>query len=69
MKPNPTSSLLLTVKEVAEMIGVSSRTVWRMRSSGELVPPIHVRGSIRWRRDEIERWIANGCPHHDQNER
>lgn len=50
-------SMLLTVDQVAESLQVSARTVWRMRSAGELPAPIRILGSVRWRRTELESWV------------
>jgi len=53
---------LIRATELAEMLSVSPRTINRMLSSGRLIPPIRLGGSVRWRLDEVERWIAEGCP-------
>ena len=54
--------LLITVDQVAELLQVSSRTVWRLRSKGDLPAPLRVAGGIRWRLFEIQAWIDAGCP-------
>jgi predicted DNA-binding transcriptional regulator AlpA len=48
---------LLTVKDVSYILGVSTRTVWRRVSAGEMPKPIQVGGGSRWRRVDIERWL------------
>lgn len=53
---------LLSVDQVAAMMQVSVRTVWRMLSAGELIEPLRMRGNTRWRRAELEAWIEAGCP-------
>jgi excisionase family DNA binding protein len=50
-------SELLTVDEVAHMLGVSVRTVWRRVSAEELPKPVQVGGLTKWRRSEIEEWL------------
>ena len=55
-------SLLITPRELAASLGVSERTVWRLRDAGKLPPPVKLGASVRWRRDEIEQWVKNGCP-------
>lgn len=55
--------LLLTVGEVALLIGVSTRSVWRMTRTGQFPAPVRVRRNTRWRRSDVERWVAAGCPH------
>ena len=59
LRPEPT---LLTVEQVAAMMSVSKRTVWRMLSAGEFIQPIRVRGNTRWRHAELHEWIEAGCP-------
>lgn len=55
-------SVLLSVNQVATLMQVSKRTVWRLLSSGELIEPVRMRGNTRWRRAELEEWIEAGCP-------
>lgn len=57
-----TQPLLLTDNQVAELLQISRRSVWRSLKRGELVPPVRIGGAARWRRRDIERWIAEGCP-------
>lgn len=40
---------LLRVRDVADLLALSLRTVWRMAASGELPAPIRLGGSTRWR--------------------
>ena len=61
-KPDGQSPALLSAESLAQMIQVSVRTVWRLRSSGKLPRPVKVGGSIRWRADEVQNWIEDGCP-------
>jgi len=53
---------LLSAKELAAILAVSVRTIWRLRSSGVLPKPVTIGGSIRWEQKRIENWIACGCP-------
>ncbi|WP_417850279.1 helix-turn-helix transcriptional regulator [Thalassoglobus sp.] len=53
---------LLTVDEIGALLKVSNRTIWRMRSSGQLPEPVRVGGGVRWRESDIENWIQAGCP-------
>lgn len=50
---------LLTAEQVADMLGVSTRTIWRRVSSGEIPEPMRIGGLTKWRRSEIEE-IVNG---------
>jgi predicted DNA-binding transcriptional regulator AlpA len=56
------TSQLLTAKALAKTLSLSARTVWRLRSAGKLPRPVEVGGSIRWLRQDIDKWIALGCP-------
>jgi excisionase family DNA binding protein len=53
---------LLTASQVASMLSVSRRQVWRLASAGILPGRVKIGKLVRWRRDEIERWIVKGCP-------
>lgn len=54
--------LLLTAEKVAELLDISVRTLWRLRSAGKLPTPVRLGGSVRWRAHEIVTWIEKGCP-------
>ncbi len=58
----PLNKLMLTVEDVAKLLRISKRTVWRMRSANRIPSPIKIGGVIRWRAKEIELWIQQGCP-------
>lgn len=54
---------LLTAKEVAELLGVHVRSVWRMAQTGEIPAPIRLgERVVRWRlsdlRDHLDRKAA-----------
>jgi prophage regulatory protein len=53
---------LITPKELAIRLNVSKRTLWRLRSDGRVPPPLRLGGVVRWRLDEVQNWIAAGCP-------
>jgi predicted DNA-binding transcriptional regulator AlpA len=58
-----TRTLLVSLAELAQLLGVSKATAERMKSSARLPRHIELSGQLhRWRRDEIERWVASGCP-------
>ena len=60
--PQNTPPPLLTAQDIARMLQVSVRTVWRLRDSGKIPRAVTIGGSIRWRTSEIQRWIEVGCP-------
>ena len=51
-----------TAQQIATMLNVGIATVWRWRDAGKLPSPVKIGAIVRWRRDDIERWIADGCP-------
>lgn len=59
---------LLDVSEVADVLGVSTRHVWKMHSSARLPGPVRIGRSVRWRSSDIDQWIAMGCPNRESFE-
>ena len=53
---------LLTVDQLAAWLGVSRRTVYRLKDAGELPPPLHVRGCLRWHSGVVSEWLRCGAP-------
>jgi excisionase family DNA binding protein len=47
---------LLTVRQVAEILGVSLGFIWKLARQGDL-RPVRLRGCTRWRRADILRFI------------
>ena len=54
--------LLLSAADLADVLGVSLRTVRRLDSYGKLPRPVRLGRAVRWRRDEVARWVEAGCP-------
>lgn len=52
---------LMNAKQVARMLACSERTVWRLRSSGDIPEPVHFGGLTRWTRVSLTEWIESGC--------
>jgi len=48
---------ILTVPEVAQLLKVAEKTVYTMAQRSE-IPCFKVRGQWRFRRQDIDRWIA-----------
>lgn len=48
---------ILTIKELASYLKIAEKTAYRFVSDGR-IPGFKVGGSWRFRRSEIERWIA-----------
>jgi excisionase family DNA binding protein len=57
-----TEPLLITAAELAALLNLSKRTLWRLRSAGDLPKPVKLGNSVRWIRDEIKNWIEAGRP-------
>ena len=51
------------------MLDISTRTLWRLVSGKRIVAPLKIGGSTRWRRAEVEAWVAAGCPVPGRGER
>jgi predicted DNA-binding transcriptional regulator AlpA len=61
----PAAALLLTAEDLARLLQLSGKTIKRMDQAGRLPRAVRLgeRGHTkRWRRDEIDAWIAAGCP-------
>lgn len=54
------ASRLIKPAEVATVLGVSVRKVWRMTADGDLPRPVHIgRRSTRWREADLLEYLAN----------
>ena len=53
---------LLSVDNVAAELACSTRHVRRLADSGRMPRPIKLGSLVRWQRDVIDQWIADGCP-------
>ncbi|MFO0863520.1 MAG: helix-turn-helix domain-containing protein [Gemmataceae bacterium] len=54
-------AILVTQRQVAQILTCSERTVYTMRENGEMPEPVPGRG-LRWRLAEIEAWVEAGRP-------
>lgn len=54
--------MLINAAELAKILCLSERTLYRLKSAGQLPSPIYLGGSVRWRHAEILAWVADGCP-------
>lgn len=52
---------LMTVREVASLLSMSERSVWRAAAAGDLPKPLQIRGCSRWIRDEVETVIRKAA--------
>lgn len=53
---------MMSVNDVAREVGCSTRHVRRLADSGKMPAPTRLGSLIRWPRQAIEAWIAEGCP-------
>jgi excisionase family DNA binding protein len=60
--PPPAEAALIDVRAVAALLGCSTRHIYRLTDAGRMPTPVRLGALIRWRRAEIEEWIATGCP-------
>lgn len=54
----PHSPSLLRARDVAALLAISVRCVWRLVASGDLPRPIKLGGSTRWRACDLDAFIA-----------
>lgn len=59
--PTPPTPMLDT-KQFAELLDVSTRHLRRLVDAGKCPPPVRLGACIRWSRQVVEAWIAEGCP-------
>lgn len=52
---------LMTVREVAKALKVSTRQIWKLNSAGQVPPAVRLARSCRWRATDISRFIDAGC--------
>jgi predicted DNA-binding transcriptional regulator AlpA len=53
---------MLRMREAAQFCGIGLSTWARHDASGRIPEGIKVVGSKCWGREELEAWIAHGCP-------
>ena len=59
---NTPQPLAISARELARLLDVSLRQVWRLNSTGKLPKPFRLGGSVKWRREEIIAWLGQNCP-------
>ncbi len=53
---------LIDVREVARMLSISERHIWRSEDRGLMPRGVRIGASVRWSRSALEKWINDGCP-------
>jgi len=52
-------AVLLTVKQVGELMGISTRSVWRLAAAGEIPRPLRITPKVvRWDLRTLEEFIV-----------
>ena len=64
---NQTKQFLITANELSKLLAISERTLWRLVAGGEVLKPLRIGGSTRWKLTQVEQWIENGCPSANDN--
>jgi len=59
---NSICSAVYTVKDLGVLLRLSTRSIFRMRADKKMPPSIKIGGAIRWRKDVIDKWLADGTP-------
>lgn len=54
--------MLRDIKQVADLLGVSTRTAYRLDDEGKLPRPVTLNSLRRWSVAELEAWVAAGAP-------
>ncbi len=59
---NQNTEKLLSSLSVSKILGLSCRTVHRLNSSGLIIKPLRISGSVRYLESELMAWIEAGMP-------
>ena len=59
---NTSNAVLLDVNQTAELLQCSPRHVYRLADAGKMPRPVKLGALVRWNRNVVESWIAEGCP-------
>jgi hypothetical protein len=55
--------LLVDCKTTCRLLSIGKTALYAMHNNGKLGPlPVHCCGKILYRRQELEAWVAAGCP-------
>jgi excisionase family DNA binding protein len=57
---------LLSVDDVAQLLSCSPHHVYRMADVGRMPQPVKLGALVRWRRTDLDNWLAAGCPTCDE---
>lgn len=57
-----TEPLVVDAKRLAKLLGKSLRTIRTLDAAGKLPVPLRIGGSVMWRIEDINAWLAAGAP-------
>jgi excisionase family DNA binding protein len=55
------AAALLDVRAVAALLDCSARHIYRLSDGGRMPPPVRLGALVRWRRQDLDAWLAGGC--------
>ncbi len=61
-EPPADAGLMIGQAEVAKLMNVSSRTVYKRHRTGNMPAPVYIGRIKRWGYEEIKAWVDEGCP-------
>lgn len=67
-EPAKRGAVLIPVTDLAKILSISPRSVWRLLSAGKMLQPVRIGGAVRWRYEEVLKWIEDGCPEPTQSD-
>jgi excisionase family DNA binding protein len=53
---------MLDVQAVAALLACSTRHVYRLVDAGRMPRPVKLGALVRWNRQSVMKWLAEGCP-------
>ena len=56
-KASPNDCQLIDAKQLAGLLCLSVRRIWRLYAAGELPPAIRIGRTVRWKLSDIRQWI------------
>lgn len=54
--------LVLDAREAARLLGISRSTFLKLHAAGKVPMPVRFGRAVRWRREEMNEWLAAGAP-------
>jgi predicted DNA-binding transcriptional regulator AlpA len=60
-RPAPTATGTYECSDIASLLKISERQVWRLNDAGRLPGCIRIGRSVRWSARAIDSWIESGC--------